>query len=71
MPGCLVKPSENFSPDLIVSFVTKEAGELSYLLEDMRKHDYSFTTPGCTGLNYTTDKGFEVITLFKTDTVGC
>ena len=41
MPGCLVKPSENFSPDLIVSSVTKEAGELSYLLEDMRKQDYS------------------------------
>ena len=71
MPGCLVKPSENFSPDLIVSSVTKEAGELSYLLEDMRKQDYSFTTPGCTGLNYVTDKGFEVIPLFKTDTTGC
>ncbi len=70
MPGRLVKPSENFSPDFIVSIPTKEGADMMYLLGDMRKEDYVATMPGTSGIQFSTDKGFKVTTLFTSDTAG-
>ncbi len=70
MPGRLVKPSENYSPDFIIATPTKQGAEMIYFLDDMRKEDYVATMPGTTGLEYTKDKGYNVTELFVSDTTG-
>ena len=66
-PGVLVNPNENFVPDFIVSKPTPEAGKLSYIYEEMYKRKRVATMPGSVGLAYTTDKGFDVVPLFVSD----
>jgi ABC-2 type transport system permease protein len=70
MPGRLVKPSENFSPDFIISTPTKKGANLMYRIKDMWYGDYVATMPGTTGLAYAQDKGFNVTELFVSDTTG-
>lgn len=50
MPGRLVKKSEHFQPDFIVATPTKEAGEFSYIFDQMIRKEYVVTMPGTTGL---------------------
>jgi len=70
LPGRLVKPSVNFSPDFIMTTPTPEGAEMMYLLDEMLKEDYVTTMPGTTGLKYTEDKGYKVTRLLVTDTTG-
>ncbi|OFY44224.1 MAG: ABC transporter [Bacteroidetes bacterium GWF2_40_14] len=70
LPGRLVKPSVNFSPDFIMAKPTPEGAEMMYLLNEMLKKDYITTMPGTTGLKYSEDKGYKVTRLFVTDTTG-
>ncbi|MCR9013322.1 Gldg family protein [Gabonibacter chumensis] len=69
VPGTLVKPSENFLADFIITDPTKEAGELSYAFDIMRKYEYKATMPNVSGLEYTEGKGFTMTPLFKTDSL--
>ena len=71
MPGRLVRPTENFQADFIIATPTREAGEFSYHFDNMIKREYVVTMPGCTALEYTRDKGFNVTPLFTSDTVNC
>ncbi len=71
IPGRLVKKSENYQPDFIITTPTKEAAEFSYIFNSMYRQKYVATMPGTTGLSYTTDKGFNVTPLFMSDTAGC
>lgn len=52
--------------DLIITKPTKEAGDLAYTFSQLRQY-YVTTMPTATGLDYTTDKGFQVTPLFMTD----
>ena len=52
--------------DLIVSQPTPEAEELSFAFRYMRPN-YVVVMPTAAGLEYTTDKGFDVIPLFMSD----
>jgi ABC-2 type transport system permease protein len=70
MPGRLVKPSENFSPDFIMATPTKEGAEIMYHLGIMRQRDLIATMPGTTGLVYKDDIGYKVTELFVSDTTG-
>jgi len=72
IPGRLVKPSENFSPDFIQAIPTKEGGEMMYFLKDMINRNYVTTMPGASALSYKESeaKGFKVTELFVTDTAG-
>ena len=70
MPGCLVKPTEDFAPDLITATPTKEAAALSYILEGMLQMENLLSMPGCTGLTYSPDKGYQVTPLFTSDPTG-
>ena len=45
VPGTLVRQTENFSPDLILSSPTKEAGEMAYWFENMIKEDQEKNFP--------------------------
>jgi ABC-2 type transport system permease protein len=69
MPGRLVKKSENYQPDFIITTPTQEAGEFSYIFKTMIARELVATMPGTTGLNYTTGKGFTVTPLFVSDTI--
>ena len=70
LQGRLVKPSENNSPDFIISNPTKEGGKMMYWLGDMISKGYVATMPGVTGLSYVQNKGYGVTELFVTDTTG-
>ena len=59
----------NEQADLIVSYLEKEGSELSYILESMYRQRHVISTPGCAGLTYTTDKGYRVIPLCRSDTI--
>lgn len=71
MPGRLVRPTANFQPDFIIATPTKEAGELSYIFNDMIRREYVATMPSVAGLEYSTDKGYTTTPLFISDTLGC
>lgn len=70
MPGQLVYPTKDFTADLIQAKPTKEAGEFSYIFADMLRREKVVTMPSTTGLEYSTDKGFDVVPLFVSDTLG-
>lgn len=70
MEGVLVKPTENFQPDLVMSQPTPGALELSYFYETMNNWKMSAVMPGAAGLKYTEDKGFKVTPVLQTDTLG-
>ena len=66
-PGVLVRPNANSLPDFIISRPTRKAGDLVYVYGEMHKRQRVVTMPGSVGLEYTTDKGFDVTPLFVTD----
>ena len=70
MEGVLVKPTENFQPDLVMSRPTAGALELSYFYETMDSWKMSAVMPGVAGLKYAEDKGFKVTPVLQTDTLG-
>lgn len=70
MPGCLVKPTEDFAANLITSNPTDGAAALSYIFEGMQQMGNAVSMPGATGLTYSTDKGFTVTPLFTSDSTG-
>jgi len=59
----------SFSADLIQSRLTKEGSKLAYIFEIMHRRSSVVTMPGCVGLEYTTDKGYDVIPLCVSDTL--
>jgi ABC-2 type transport system permease protein len=63
----LVNPNGNSLPDFIISKPTRAAGDLMYVYGEMRKRQRVATMPGAVGLEYTTDKGFDVTPLFVSD----
>ncbi|MCR9011015.1 Gldg family protein [Gabonibacter chumensis] len=52
--------------DLIVMKPTKEAGDLAYVFNALRR-SYVIVMPSATGLEYTEDKGFKVTPMFVSD----
>lgn len=69
VPGTLVKPTKDFSPDLIVANPTQVAAELVYYFDAMRAQGYCVTMPSTSGLVYEGNKGYQVIPLFETDSL--
>jgi ABC-2 type transport system permease protein len=74
LPGQLVQlyrdsiqtKNNSFQPDFIMSQVAEEGSALCYVFQSMLFGGNPVTMPGCVGLSYTTDKGFEVSPLLKT-----
>lgn len=67
VPGELVHVSENYSPNLVLSYATKEAQEMVHYFNPRRR--MMITTPGVAGLEYREDKGYKVTPLFVTDSL--
>ncbi|EDM36011.1 hypothetical protein PBAL39_23427 [Pedobacter sp. BAL39] len=70
MPGRLVKPAVKFQSDLMLMKPTKEGRAFSYHLADMIKMGGVLTMPSASGLEYTKDKGFNILPLFSSDSTG-
>lgn len=70
MPGCLVERNENFLPNFIKARPTPEICELAYVFEGLLEKNRCVTMPGCTGLTYSEGKGFQVIPMLVSDSVG-
>ena len=70
MPGCLVERNENFLPNFIKARPTPEICELAYVFEGLLEKNRCVTMPGCTGLAYSEGKGFQVIPMLVSDTIG-
>ncbi|WP_442588811.1 Gldg family protein [Pedobacter sp. AW31-3R] len=70
LPGRLVKPSNQFQSDLMIMKAKQTAADFSFYLKNMKKMEAVLTMPSATALAYTTDKGFNVKTLFQTDSIG-
>lgn len=68
--GVLVKPTEDYQPDLVLAWPTEEARELSYFFGTMIEWRMCAMMPGATGLRYTVDKGFKVTPMLLTDSTG-
>lgn len=65
MSGTLVQTNRDFLPSLIVTGITPEAGTLSSKYDLLRNYGYQMVFPGAVGLEYATDKGFEVLPLMQ------
>lgn len=70
MPGRLVKIYEELLPDFVMSRPTEQTREISYLFGQIITSEACATMPGCVGLAYDTDRGFEVTPLFMSDAHG-
>ncbi|MCB6974359.1 MULTISPECIES: Gldg family protein [Butyricimonas] len=68
VPGELVQVAENYLPNLVLSYATKDAQEMIYHFKPQRGR-MIITTPGVAGLEYQEDKGYKVIPLFMTDSL--
>lgn len=70
IPGTLVKPAQKFQPNLLLLTPTAAAEKNFFHLAGMRQNEQVLPLVTTTGLTYTNDKGFEVTTLFKSDSSG-
>ncbi|HVK46623.1 MAG TPA: Gldg family protein [Pseudobacter sp.] len=67
--GQLVVQSKTNLPDFILSRPTADAKDLIYILGEMHKRKSVVTMPGAVGLEYSTDKGFDVAPLLMSDSL--
>ncbi len=70
MPGCLVHPTQEYDADLILVKPTKEAQKLNYWFNQLHSYGYGIAMPNATGLEYTEDKGFDVMPLLISPETG-
>ncbi|MCX2482793.1 Gldg family protein [Pedobacter sp. MR2016-24] len=69
LPGRLVKPG-TLQSDLMVMKAGQAAADFSFYLQMMKKMEMVLTMPATAPMAYTKDKGFEVKTVFYTDSIG-
>lgn len=71
MAGNLVQDNkEDYQPTLIVGNISEAGGEKFPAFNKIRNYGYGFAFPSAVGLNYTTDKGFDVCTVAATRSKG-
>jgi ABC-2 type transport system permease protein len=66
MPGRLVQLHDNYVPDLVLSQPTDTAVKMSYHFNIFKYYNGVITMPGASGLQYSTDKGYQVTPWFMT-----
>ena len=69
-PGCIVKPSEDLSPEYVGSNMTIAGAALNYIFNDMEVFDECLSTPTCVALDYDDNHGYKVTPLLVTDSRG-
>lgn len=71
LPGTLVKRDENLLANFMLGSATPQAKDIAYQFGSISRWGYwpVVTMPGCVGLEYTTDKGFTVTPLIKSDSL--
>ena len=69
-PGIAINKVPGISPDEIHASVAPEATPLASIFRSLRGWKKKMILPGCNVLRYTTDKGYKVIPLLLTDSLG-
>lgn len=70
LDGRLVRPTEDYAPDLILVRPTPAALDLSYVFERLIDREQTMITmPGVSALEYEEVKGFTVRPIFRTDSM--
>lgn len=69
MDGQLVKQDTNLQADVILSYPTEEAERIAYEFGNLFRGNFVVVTPGVSGLIQMEDKGFNVVELFRSDTI--
>ena len=69
VPGILVRPTENFSPELVISMPSNVSGNIAYHFGSMYNWGQGILTETVSGLAWNTDMGYEVTPLFLTDSL--
>lgn len=70
LPGMLVKPSKKFQPDLLLLNPTRQSEKIAFHFGAIRRYEQVLPMKTAVGLEYATDKGFEVVPLFTSDSTG-
>ncbi len=70
LPGMLVKPSKKFQSNLLLLTPTKAAEDFSFHFKNIKRQEQLLPMLTTTALQFSTDKGFKVTTLFTSDTTG-
>ncbi|MDN3548841.1 Gldg family protein [Mucilaginibacter aquaedulcis] len=60
IPGSIVQPSKDFSPDLVTPRITKEGTSLSVVLNDDFINGVPVSMPGVSGLAFKENNGFRI-----------
>lgn len=68
--GILVQPTEDYTSDLIFGNVTSEAAALTDEFSYIHSGCEKMTMPGTLGIIQTEDKGFRIVPLVVTDSIG-
>lgn len=69
LPGTLVKRDANLLPNFTLGIATPQAKDLAYPLGKLGQHGIwpVVTMPGAVGLDYTTDRGYTVTPVMRSD----
>ncbi len=70
MDGQLVQQNKSDLPNVIGARLTRYATRISKYFNDFNLYKARLSMPGVTGLTYTTDKGFNVVPVFTSDSSG-
>ncbi|NML22280.1 ABC transporter permease subunit [Pseudoflavitalea sp. G-6-1-2] len=70
MPGMLVKPSKKFQSDLLLLTPTKQSEKIAFHFKSIREIEQLLPMKTAVGLEYATNKGFDVVPLFTSDSSG-
>ena len=65
-----VAPESNFPANLVLGHLTDEGGDMNYMYRYFKSRKRVVTMPGCVGLSYATDSGYEVMPLLVSDLRG-
>ena len=71
LPGGLVRPTEDYPADLILGKATPATvTDIAYAFTSMVRYGTVATMPSCCPMEYSEDKGFRVIPMLMSDTIG-
>lgn len=70
LPGTLVKPDNRFQSDLLLLSPTYQAENTAFYFTDIRQQGQVLPVSTAAAVDFTTDKGFDVLTLLNSDSTG-
>lgn len=71
VPGCLVAPNDQTTPDIVYSFAAGySADRIGGMMGNLLQYETVLAGMGCCGLDFSMNKGFDAVPLFVTEDQG-